>query len=247
MKLKYWLAAPVIVAALLQAPAAFPAGLLGGLVNIGSGDGDSGALVDLNLGGSNGDLAHANVGGLVGADVNLGGPGSSGGTGNVLNADLGIGPANVNLGIGLGLGQGPRNGTNGTNGTNGRDGGNGLIIIHNGGNGANGSNGANGINGTSKLKLLAHVLQNRAWLRYAQRNQLCLPAFGVSQVGTWLPPADSRALPGLLNTYAQDIDTLQALLKNCRKGGRSMLGQIDLDRVIGLDQRRDGSLVLFML
>jgi hypothetical protein len=121
-----------------------------------------------------------------------------------------------------------------------------MVFVNNGG-GRNGINGTNGVNGSSKLRMLAKILENRAWLRFAQRNQLCLPAFGVAQMSSWLPARDSNALPRLLNAYSQDIGTLQALLKNCRGAGRGMLGQVDLGRVIGLDQRGDGSLVLFVL
>lgn len=233
MTLKYWLAAPIVIAVLLQAPVALSQGLLGDILNVGSGDSDSGALVDVNLGGSSGDLVNADVGGLLGADVDLGGGGGL--------LDTGV-EVDVSLGLGVGGGNGS-NGNNGTNGVNGRNGTNGTVFVNNGG----GRNGINGISGSSKLRMLAKILENRAWLRFAQRNRICLPTFGVAQMSSWLSARDSNALPRLLNAYSQDIGTLQALLKNCRGAGRGMLGQVDLGRVIGLDQRGDGSLVLFVL
>lgn len=113
---------------------------------------------------------------------------------------------------------------------------------------ANGRSGSNGVVTTtsSRLKMLLAVLQNRAWLRYAAGNAICLPGYGVANVEGWLPQKDWGQLQQLVASYAQDIYTLRTMLAKCRSNG-GRIGQADLNRVIGVDVRADGTPVLFML
>lgn len=219
-------------------------GLIGnnGLVDLDtSGDGNFGVtgIATINLGTEGGTSAGVTV---------LGGNGH-----NDLDLPLGgLLGGNSNLGIdlpGLGglMGSNGDDGAPGAPGRPGRDGVNGV----NGSNGYHGNNGRNGGAGgvltlnTSKLKFLLAMLQNRAWLRFAAGNAVCLPGYGVANIQGWLPQKDMPQMQQLVASYAQDIYTLRTMLSKCRaKGGR--IGEAELNRAIAVDIQ-NGMPVLFVL
>lgn len=139
----------------------------------------------------------------------------------------------------------PINGSNGTNGINGV---NGIGIAglngFSGAGGGSGASGINGLNGSSRLQLLMRVLQNRAWLRFAQGNKLCLPTFGVANVASWVRPNEQGALQQMIAAYGSDIQTLQQLMSRCRNGQNRI---VDISRVIGIDLREDGQIVVMTI
>jgi len=241
-----------------------------GLVSVGLGGG-GGNVLDVNVGsGSSGPLANANVGTGSGnsLDAKVGVGGSSnrildtnvsvgGGSGRVLDANVGVGgPRGLGVGVNVGLGGGSgqpgmpgnpgNNGNNGANGNNGNNGGNGrnVIIYRNGGGGVMTTAPVTG-NASSKVKMIARILENRAWLRFANGKGVCLPGAGVASISGWVPQSQYGHLNKVLDTYSSDIGTLRKLLANCR-GGQGV-GRGDIARAVGVDLREDGSVVLFVL
>lgn len=203
-------------------------------VNIGgSSGGGSGSLADVNIGGGGGNgLAHVGVGdGLAG--VNVGGTGTSGNLVdvNVLTGSRG-GPGTP--------GQPGQPGQPGAPGQPGQPGQPGLA----GTNGSSGSNGFNGFGGSSKITFLARLLENRAYLRFAAGNAVCLPPSGIANVGSLLSRSDARRANQLLGNYAGDIGNLRNLLKKC---GSRTISQADIERAVAVDLRRDGTVVLYVL
>jgi hypothetical protein len=224
------------------------------VVGLGAATGN-GQLLDLDTTGDR----QIGVGGV--ATIGVGGNGSVNGTvlggggpslGLPLDGILG-GGAGVNirlpggiLGDGgiLGGGQGPR-GPGGSAGAPGAPGG--SVGIGGGGRypaiGGGGGGGAPAVLNSSRLKLLAGVLQNRFWLRFAQGNKVCLPAFGVANVANWIKPNEYGGLYQLLGAYGDDIATLQQMLKRCRNGQDR---RVDIGRVIGVDFK-DGQVVVMTM
>ena len=225
--------------------------------------GNSGNLIDLssngpvvNLPGSIGvpDVAevHVQTGGSTRVDVEvLGGGGGS--LGLPLDSLLG-----GNSGIGISLpGGGGGGGTPGTPGAPGAPGLPGLPGV----NGTPGATGVATINRTfgggggggisittnsSRLRTLLGILEARHYLRFAAGRGVCLPAFGVANVGAWIPQRDHGQLQRVLQAYSGDIQQLRRLLANC-SANRGLISRADMDRVIGVDIRRDGTTVLFLL
>ena len=87
------------------------------------------------------------------------------------------------------------------------------------------------------------MLQNRAWARFAQGNRLCLPQFGVANASTYVKRSERGQLQQIINAYGGDIQTLQQLLRRCRGQDRVL----DISRVIGVDVRPNGQLVVFTI
>lgn len=208
----------------------------------------NGQLLDLNTSG-NGQIGVPGVvtggvdsrGGVHVGGVLLGGGGPSVNLPlPVLGGNSGISvqlPRNVG-GINIGGTPGPR-GPQGLPGANGNNGGGRVVVVPGGGGG-----GASGvINNSSRLKLLARVLQSRAWLRFAQGNKICLPQFGVANVSNWVKPSEYAALNQLIASYSGDIATLQQMMKRCRNGQERL---VDASRVIGVDFK-DGQLVVMTM
>ncbi|HEX4297129.1 MAG TPA: hypothetical protein VHZ56_03835, partial [Devosia sp.] len=81
----------------------------------------------------------------------------------------------------------------------------------------------------------------------AGNRAICLPAFGRSEVSSWLPRKDWAGLQRVLPTYMNDILTLRQLLANCASPTqRQALNVGDLNRVIGVDIQA-GKPILYML
>ena len=225
-------------------------GVVGGL--LGGGD-SSGGIVDLDTSGD----GNIGVPGVVELNVSsndsgtnangtvLGGGGSSLDLplGGLLGGDSGVGVELPDLGGLLpGLdGQPGVPGAPGAPGTPGVNGNGGFAGIS----GLSGRNGLDGIAGnSSRLRMLLRILENRAGLRFAQGNRVCLPAFGVANVSGWVRPREYGALQRMLAAYGSDIATLQSMMARCRKGQQRAL---DLSRVIGVDLRRDGTVVVMTM
>lgn len=173
-----------------------------------------------------------------------------GGGGQNLSVPLG-GSSGVNVDLpGLGGLLGGNDGQPGT-GSPGSNGGTTIIIAGTGG-GAGGSvgspgggaNGIGGISSNSRLMALARIMQNRAWMRFAQGNRICLPAFGVANVGSIVGSSNSGGLQRLVDAYGSDIATLQQMLRRCRNGQQQAL---DIDRVVGVDFSADGRVTVYSL
>lgn len=88
------------------------------------------------------------------------------------------------------------------------------------------------------------VLQNRAWMRFAQGNKVCLANFGVANASTYVRKSERAKLQQILGAFSGDIRTLQQMMRRCRNGQGRM---IDISRVIGVDLRPDGQLVVFTI
>jgi hypothetical protein len=100
----------------------------------------------------------------------------------------------------------------------------------------------------SKLQLLLKILQDRDWAMLARADSLCMPAFGTSEVTSWLPSSDWPTLQKLLPQFLQDISTLRQLLANCRSPQqRQALNITNLNRVIAVDVNANGVPVLYFL
>ena len=244
----------------------------GASVNLGGalGGGDGGGLGGLLGGGGGG----GGLGGVLGGGGNTGVPGVaevSNGNGGTNASLLGGGGSNINVPLGNLLGGGgnglnvelPNLGLNGllggpgNNGNPGAPGGGGT----NGLNGFGGSNGFNGFNGgngsagvslpsniSSRLRSILQVLAARDWIALANGRAICLSNFGKAEVSNILPQSDWSGLNQALPSYAQDISTLRQLLANCRSSSqRQALDVRDLNRVIGIDIKRNGQPVLYML
>lgn len=175
-----------------------------------------------------------------------------GGGGNDVSVPLG-GVAGGNSGAGVdlpGFGGTPglpaipgfsgNDGNNGNNGNNGRSGFNTGV----GASGAGGLNGINGLDRSSRLQLLLRVLQGRAWARFARSGQVCLPEFGVANASGFVRPNERRQLQQLVNAFGKDIQTLQQMMRRCRNGQDR---RVDIDRVIGVDLRPDGQVVVMTI
>jgi hypothetical protein len=204
-----------------------------------SGDGQVGVTGVLTAGvGGNG-----SVGGTL-----LGGGGGSVGLplDGLLGGGAGVG---IELPGGI-LGGGGSNGAPGAPGAAGLPGSNGIgvnggnggtnVLVFGGGRGGNG--GAFHFN-SSRLKMLARILQNRAWLRFAEGNKICLPQFGVANVTGWVKPSEYAGLQQLIAAYSGDIATLQQMMKRCRNGQNRI---VDASRVIGVDLK-DGRIVVMTM
>ena len=122
---------------------------------------------------------------------------------------------------------------------NGRNGTNGFGI-----NGRNGSTSLAGITGGSRLRQLMAILADRAWLRFVQGNRLCLPSFAVMNVASWVRQSDQGALQQLINAYASAIGIMQQMMLRCRNGQGRL---VDLSRVIGVQLRDDGRIVVMTI
>ena len=240
-----------ILAGILLAGSVMPTfaeGLLGGLVSgsggsglvtIGSGDAGSNGTVNVGLGGGSGNVLDARIGSgsapLAGANIgnnradglagiNLGGQGT---TGNLVDVNLLTGRTGTP-------------GQPGQPGAPGQPGNPGMPGLT----GGNGSNGINGFGGSSKVGFLARLLENRAWLRFAAGNAICLPPAGIANVGALVGRSDANRVNQLLGNYAGDIGNLRNLMKKC---GSRTISQADIERAIAVDLRRDGTVVLYVL
>ena len=127
-------------------------------------------------------------------------------------------------------------GAPGVPGVNGRNGNNGF--------GINGRNGSSSVAGSSRLRQLMAILADRAWLRFVQGNRLCLPSFAVMNVAVWVRQGDQGALQQLINAYASDIGIMQQMMMRCRNGQGRL---VDLSRVIGVQLRDDGRIVVMTI
>jgi hypothetical protein len=202
-------------------------------VDLDSSDGDVGAtgVATLSFSNNNGTNANAKVLGGGGQGINV--PLSQLLGGNS-GADLEL--PNLAALIGGNGGNGIP-GAPGTDGTDGTNGGNGY-------GGGNGSNGMNGINGSSRLKMLLRILQERAWLRFAQGNKLCVSNFGVADVASWVKPREYEKLQQLIVAFGPDIQMLQQMMKRCRNGQNRL---VDVARVIGIDLKENGEIVVMTM
>lgn len=145
-------------------------------------------------------------------------------------------------------------GSNGSNGAKGANGANGVVFNSTVGVAALGGNpgirggtsleGINGLSNSSRLKLLLSVLQNRAWLRFAQGNKLCLANFGVANAASYVGQNERAALQQLIAAFGADIQTLQQMMRRCRNGQNRL---VDISRVIGVDLRPDGQIVVMTI
>ncbi|WP_240230264.1 hypothetical protein [Devosia lacusdianchii] len=181
----------------------------GALITLDSGSAGDSGLVNLGLGGGDGNILDANVGGggsgsLVDANVALGG--SSGlldvnaGVGGVLDANVNVGGGGGLIGIDIGIGGGNgNNGTNGTNGTNGRNGvngtngngGGGTVILRSAGGGSVGiGSNSNACAGTNPNQLVSLFQQTQlsGWNRASsiQLVPIRVCAEVRRQIGNWL-------------------------------------------------------------
>jgi hypothetical protein len=202
-------------------------------------DSDGGLNVDgVLLGGGGGslDLPLPIIGGGVGIEL-------PGGLGDIIGGGGQPGPRGPQGVAGLPGAPGIPgiNGNGGNNGNNGVNGGGSRTVIVRGG-GGGGGGGSFTLN-SSRLKMLARILQNRAWLRFAQGNKICLPQFGVANVSSWVKPSEYAGLQQLIAAYSSDIATLQQMMKRCRNGQNRM---VDASRVIGIDFK-DGQLVVMTM
>lgn len=207
-----------------------------------------GANVGATLLGGGGGTIQTNLGGLLGdssgVSVNLPnlngllGGGGNGGNGDGGNGNTGGGGITINLP--------PSNGLPGTGGGGGIGGGNNgsyPSVYYASVGGAAGSFAIpDGV--SPRLRLLLKILADRDWLQLSNGQALCLSGYGTAHVNGWLPNKDWPAFQRVLANYSQDIGTLRQLLANCHNPG---LTQASLNSVIGLDIRKDGSPVLFML
>jgi hypothetical protein len=99
-------------------------------------------------------------------------------------------------------------------------------------------------NGSPRLRTILRVLQNRAWLPLVQGRQLCLRRFGIADVGSWVRPGEREHLHRLLGAFVEDIALLRQLLNRCRNGQQR---RIDIGRVVGVDLRADGLVVMMVI
>lgn len=236
-------------------------GIVGGVVGAVTGGGDSGGggIVDTGGGGVSvsvpgvADVGVSTNGGTIVSGSLLGGGGNNIGVplNGVLGGNSGAGLELPGLNGLLGLpgtpGSNGNPGQNGLPGINGVGGSNGLAGISGlNGRGATGLAGRDGLTGvsSSRLRTLLRILENRAWLRFAQGNRLCLPTFGVANVASWVRPNEYGDLQRLLAAYGQDIATLQQMMKRCRNGQQRM---VDIGSVIGVDLRADGQIVVMTI
>ncbi|KKB84947.1 hypothetical protein VW29_09035 [Devosia limi DSM 17137] len=100
-------------------------------------------------------------------------------------------------------------------------------------------------NSSSRLSYLAKLLENRAWLRFAKGNSVCLPASGVANVANVVSQRDYGRVNALLAGYSSDIGNLRSLLARC--GSRQAINRSDIERAIAVDLRRDGTVILYVL
>lgn len=263
---KYLAAVAAVSIALGLSASPASAQLLGGVTEavgglLGGGDGGGGGGGGSDPGSTVGSVVESVVpGGVDTGTVGISGlaevsfTSNSGGT-NVGGTLLGGGGGDLNLPLGGNSGalidlpgllgvigtpgpQGPA-GPPGANGGNGSNGGNGR----NGISGSNGTNGLNGING-SRLRALIKILENRAWMRFALNNKICLPQFGVKSVAGMVRPNEMGQLQQVLAAYGSDIATLQQMMKKCRNGQNQM---VDVGRVIGVDLKDNGQIVVMTI
>lgn len=243
----------VVLAIGLTAGSPVQAQLLGGVLGGGDSDGGGGGI-DLDV--SDGSVGISGVA-TVSAGSSSGGTNAGvtllGGGGRDVDVPLnnvlgGSSGANVDL-PGLGGGGGlpglpgisGQPGAPGVPGAPGQPGG--VYAYYSTGGGGTGGGGGY-VGGSSRLQLLMAVMQNRAWTRFAQGNRLCLPPFGVANASRYVKRTEQAQLQQMLNAYGNDIRVLQQMLLRCRNGQNRM---IDVSRVIGVDMRPNGQLVVFTI